>query len=388
MAPARATVLAAMLALAGSHASAAAPSSWTNARVLRWARELPLPEATAESFAVRLKDEEITGEVLLTLEKDELRELGLTKMGHLKSVGAAIAKLAAQPPPDERPDERKTVVPPAEDDRARVAEAKAQALAAELEREKEARHRAELEKEKEKDARHQAELDKEREARRHVELGSAERQMEAQRAAERERESAGERAARERAEVRNSNDRYDTRADRADSADRRAAGHEQHMEREAAADRAHEERSEVRHAHGMEREANSQRQHAASVATFWRHSLTTPEGLGQALFGWWRVAAGIGFIWELLLLGARADLGLEDKLVRALGAVGLTTLPYVVAYCLGPFSVLLKEDASWFQTPGQPIGPLWCFFGWYHIALIGMTVWELCEKNKEASKKS
>jgi hypothetical protein len=70
-------------------------SSWTVDRVRSWAREeLNLPAAVAESFADSLHEEEITGEGLLRLETEELRMLGLTKLGHLKTVTAAIEGLS------------------------------------------------------------------------------------------------------------------------------------------------------------------------------------------------------------------------------------------------------------------------------------------------------
>ena len=68
-------------------------SSWTRARVQRWAGELPLPDPVTREFSARLMQEEITGEGLLALDKDDLRELGLTKMGHLKTVSTAISRL-------------------------------------------------------------------------------------------------------------------------------------------------------------------------------------------------------------------------------------------------------------------------------------------------------
>eukprot|EP01048_Picozoa_sp_COSAG05_P006743 COSAG05_NODE_452_length_9699_cov_33.848125_1_plen_377_part_00 len=262
-----ALVLMAGLVAAAGQAAASDPAAWTNVRVQRWARELPLPKDVADQFAARLEKEDYTGADLMGMDKDEMRELGITKMGQLKRIAAAVAKLQTKQAPD-----------PADSG----ASKEDWELEAKLEQERAAARVLEAELKLERDARHKAELEKERDARRQAEAGTAERLMEAQRAAERGREEAAERGARERADVRNGKDRYDSRADRQESADRRSSAHSEHVEREAGAGRQQSERSESRHERGMEREANAKRQHSADEGNAQRQRTYSEE---YAVFG-------------------------------------------------------------------------------------------------------
>jgi hypothetical protein len=73
------------------------PWSWGEVRVQRWARGLSqLPQEVSSQFAMRLYEEEFRGAGLVALEKDDLRELGLSNMEHLQFVSAAISRLADQ----------------------------------------------------------------------------------------------------------------------------------------------------------------------------------------------------------------------------------------------------------------------------------------------------
>lgn len=421
----RALVLLATTALVSMASAGEAPSAWTTARVQRWAlEELALPDAVAQQFALRLKEEELTGSGVLGLDKDELRELGLSKMGHLKAVGAAIAELAA---------EREEAVDSVPEASSRANNGAApdddahQALKQELKAERRARHNTELQAEKQKEAlaqarrekelhkdeRHKAELEKERELRRQVELGLTERQMEAQRAGEREREASAERGARERAEARSSNDRYDTRADRAESADRRGSSHEKHMERNAAADRAHEERSETRHAHNMERETKAKTSSttssetsskASSEETFLTHDniidMEKLRKLEKNSGGAWLltelgpspIAALFGlFCFAVLFFAITtwwcATQGFSRSAPEAflVGAFvfGMFLAPgYLVAAWFGPFGCCEVNTAV--EPPAVfPTGPLWVSFLAFHfMVFVGLCMFFLADENK------
>jgi diacylglycerol kinase (ATP) len=67
---------------------------WGAKEVGRWATGLvDLPSAEAEVFSEALIENEITGATLLSLSRDDIKELGITKLGHLKVVETAIGAL-------------------------------------------------------------------------------------------------------------------------------------------------------------------------------------------------------------------------------------------------------------------------------------------------------
>lgn len=67
------------------------PNAWTVTQVSSWLEGLGFPE-----YVEQFHENEIEGKHLLDLEKDDLKELGVTILGHRMSLAKAIAKLRAQ----------------------------------------------------------------------------------------------------------------------------------------------------------------------------------------------------------------------------------------------------------------------------------------------------
>ena len=67
------------------------PNAWTVAQVSGWLDDLGFPE-----YVEQFRENEIEGKHLLDLEKDDLKELGVTILGHRMSLAKAVGKLRAQ----------------------------------------------------------------------------------------------------------------------------------------------------------------------------------------------------------------------------------------------------------------------------------------------------
>ena len=68
------------------------PSQWRPSQVSQWVTSRDIPQETAQRFI----DHEIDGECLLEMTRDDLREMGITSMGHLVKLGKGIAELKSQ----------------------------------------------------------------------------------------------------------------------------------------------------------------------------------------------------------------------------------------------------------------------------------------------------
>jgi hypothetical protein len=65
------------------------PAQWVSTQVVAWVRSRGIPEDVAALFA----EHEVEGEDLLSMTKEELQEVGVTKMGHLKKLIRGITEL-------------------------------------------------------------------------------------------------------------------------------------------------------------------------------------------------------------------------------------------------------------------------------------------------------
>jgi len=65
------------------------PKQWNTSQVHSWVRSRGIPDVVAAKFV----EHEVEGNDLLTLNKTELREIGVDKVGHLKKLMAGIAEL-------------------------------------------------------------------------------------------------------------------------------------------------------------------------------------------------------------------------------------------------------------------------------------------------------
>jgi hypothetical protein len=87
--------LAAGKTTSGSGANSYSVQSWSTREVARWTRGLvDLPESVADAFASELQENDIDGAHLLSLDRNDIKDLGVTKLGHVKTIVAAIAELA------------------------------------------------------------------------------------------------------------------------------------------------------------------------------------------------------------------------------------------------------------------------------------------------------
>eukprot|EP01043_Picozoa_sp_COSAG02_P069341 COSAG02_NODE_11841_length_1643_cov_4.131477_1_plen_174_part_01 len=72
-------------------------TDWPPAIVERWAAALPstttLPADVAATFAELLAENDVTGAALLDLNHQNLKDLGISKIGHIKAVEDAISQL-------------------------------------------------------------------------------------------------------------------------------------------------------------------------------------------------------------------------------------------------------------------------------------------------------
>ena len=84
-------LLCCMLAVAPAMAEPAC-ASWRPSEVGRWAGDLPstttgtIPRNVADEFASALVENDVTGLALLNLNRQDLKDLGVAKVGHIKAV--------------------------------------------------------------------------------------------------------------------------------------------------------------------------------------------------------------------------------------------------------------------------------------------------------------